>query len=121
MDQGTNFRGLKIQDKKLVSGTRIECQGVRRTVAEDPAVELVSPDGISHGGVGREVLLVRRLLAVTMLGDWPSNGGRCLGRGPGRRCGRGGEHRLRKPQLACGVGSRSPQVVGAADAEATRG
>lgn len=57
LDQGTNFRGLKIQDKKLVSDTRIERQGVRRAVAEDPAVELVSPDGISHGGVVREVLL----------------------------------------------------------------
>lgn len=84
-------------------------------------MELVSPDGICYGGVGREVLLVRRMLAVAMPGDWPSNGGRCLGRGPGRRCGRGGEHRLRKPQLACDAGRRSPQVVGAADAEATPG
>lgn len=81
-------------------------------------MELVSLDGICHGGVGREVL-VRRLLAVAVSGDWPSNGGRYLGRGPGRRCGRGDGHRLRKPQLACGVEHRSPQAVGAAGAEAT--
>lgn len=83
-------------------------------------MELVSPTGICHGG-SAERSLVRRLLAVAMSGDWPSSGGRYLGRGPGRRCGRGDGHRLRKPQLACGVEHRSPQAVGEAGAEATLG
>lgn len=43
---------------------------------------------------------------MVMFGDWFSSGGRCFGRGFGRRCGRGGGYRLGKFLLVCGVGYR---------------
>lgn len=49
LDQGANSWGPKIQDKKLGSGTRTVEEGTAR------CGELVFPDGICLGGVGKEV------------------------------------------------------------------